>query len=161
MGSLKDIANQGNRGTFPGATFEIVGEVPESQCSEAKIQGDNAITRPPAFQDLQDPGAFTGFALTGKICHITASVGGNTGDFNITGHDNDFVFLATNPGAGDPVEYHISDGGTLIITRDLKSFSEFIETAGYAYTIKGGKLYTNIPSPELQPACSILFDPLT
>lgn len=161
MGHIKDIANQPNLHTFPGATFEIEDEPPEAQCSEALIEGDSAVTRPIPFSDLQDNGAFAGFALAGKVCHITASVGGNTGDFDIGGNDNDFLFLNQNPGTGNPVEYYVSNGGALILTRTMQSFATFIDTAGYSYTIKGGKLYTNIPSAALQPACSILFAPLT
>lgn len=161
MGSLKNIANQPKLQTFPSSQFVIEGEVPTSQCSEAKIEGDNASTTNGLANTLTDPGKFTGYDLTGKVCTITASVGGNTGDFAIASNFDNVLFLTTNPGNGDPVTYYVHDGGSLIITRDIQSFAEFIHAAGYAYTIKGGKLYTTIPSSNLQPACSILFDPLT
>lgn len=161
MGSLKDITNQGNRGTFPGSTFVIEGEPPEEQCSEALIEGANAVTRTPPFLDLCDVGAFAGHNLVGKVCHIIASVGGNTGNFDIILNDDDCVVFNTNPGNGDPVEYYVTNGGSLILTRTMESFAAFIFEAGYSYTIKGGKLFTNIPSAMLQPACSIVFNPLT
>ncbi len=161
MGHLKDIANQPNLQAFPGATFEIAEEVPQSQCSEAKIEGDDAITLPPDPGTLTDPGAFTGFALGGKFVTITASTGGSTGTFAIVINTNDSLVIIGNPGNGTNVVYYIHNGGSLILTRNFKSFGEFIKAAGYAYTIKGGKLYTNIPSVQLQPACTILFDPIT
>ena len=160
MGHLKDIANQPKLQTFPGSTFEIAGTVPEAQCSEAKIEGDNAHTISFTKQ-LNDTLKYLGFNLTGKICTITASVGGNTGDFNILSNTNSALFFLEDPGDGNPVEYYVHNGASLILTRDLQSFAEFIHAAGYSYTIKGGKLYTNIPSVQLQPACSIVFAPLT
>ncbi|MBA7705924.1 hypothetical protein ES703_114766 [subsurface metagenome] len=138
----------------------IAGDVPASQCSEAKIEGDDAITSS-AQKSLIDPGAFAGFALVGKVLNITASVGGNTGLFSISFNDDNILGLFTDPGDGDPVTYFLRNGGELILTRNIQSFAEFISAAGYAYTIKGAKLYTNIPSEFLQPACTILFDPLT
>lgn len=161
MGHLKNIANQPKLQTFPNAQFEIAGDVPAAQCSEAQIEGDDATTTTlPAFT-LWHPGAFAGWALNGKTCRITASVGGNTGDFLVVATNPDFLGLGADPGNGDPVTYHVIDGGELILTRNVQSFAEFIHAAGYAYTIKGGKLYTTMPSSELQNACTILFDPLT
>ncbi len=161
MGSIRRLDSNVDIQTFPGAKFEIVGDVPAPQCSEAKIEGDSAITRAIPFSDLTDAGAFAGYALVGKVCHITASVGGNTGDFDINFQDDNQIAFTTNPGAGDPVEYYISDGGALILTRNVTSFASYIHAAGYAYTIKGGNLYTNMPNGQLKDACSILFDPLT
>lgn len=161
MGHIKNIANQPKIQTFPSSTFEIADTVPAAQCSEAKIEGTDATTQaefPPALNHV---GAFTGYNLSDKNCHIITNPGGNTGDFYITGNTNDRVALQTTPGNGGPTAYYIEDGGGLILTRDIQSFADFIHAAGYAYTIKGGKLYTNIPSNLLQPACSILFDPLT
>lgn len=161
MGHLKDITNQPKIQTFPGATFQIQGQVPAAQCSEAKIEGDDAETEGPPFLGLVHFQKFIGYNLVGKICHITASVGGNTGDFDITSNDEHILHFVQDPGDGYPVEYYISNGSELILTRDIQSFAQFIHAAGYSHTIKGGKLYTNIPSNLLQPACSILFDPLT
>ena len=160
MGHLKDIANQPKLQTFPSSTFEIAGQVPTAQCSEAKIEGDTATTSSITWRLIQ-AGKFEGWNLAGKICTITASVGGNTGDFDIIDNTFDHLSLNQDPGDGDPVEYYVHDGGTLILTRDIQSFAEFIHAASYAFTIKGGKLYTNIPSSQLQNACTILFDPLT
>ena len=161
MGFLKDIQSNLDPQAFPGATFVIEGEPPEEQCSEAKIEGVDATTRSPPFNELKDIGAFTGFNLVGKKCTIIVSPTGNTGTFDIDWNDDDYLEFAPNPGNSVDVEYYIHNGGSLIITRDVPSFAAFIHTAGYAYTIKGNKLYTNIPSNLLQPACSILFDPLT
>ena len=160
MGYIKDITNQPKLQVFPGATFEIEGDVPLSQCSEAKIEDDDAVTTT-AVQDLIDTGAFAGFALAGKKCTITASVGGNTGTFDIAFNDDNQLLLTQDPGDGNPVTYYIHNGGALILARDMESFAAFIHEAGYPYTIKGGKLYTSMPSNLLAAACTILFDPLT
>jgi len=161
MGYIRRLDSNADIQAFPGANFEAAGDVPAAQCSEAKIEGDNATTTAPPTPALTDPGKFSGWDLTGKICHITASVGGNTGDFTIVGGAADRVDLMGDPGNGTNVVYHITDGGTLILTRNVKSFAEYIHAAGYAYTIKGGKLYTDMPSGQLKNACTILFDPLT
>ena len=161
MAHLKHLASEVISPPFPQAQFEIVGEVPAAQCSEAQIEGDSATTSDGELGTLSDEGKFAGWALTGKVCHITASVGGNTGDFNITGHDDNTLLLDANPGYGDPVTYHITDGGELILTRNEASFAAFIRAAGYAYTFKGGKLFTDMPSGQLKDACTILFDPIT
>lgn len=160
MGHLKDIANQPKTQTFPNSTFEIAGEVPAAQCSEAQIEGDHGVT----FGDsavFQDIGAFFGFDLAGKILHITAPPA-NVGDYDIAfSFDNHLIIIPWAPIASNDNVYFVTNGGELILTRNLQSFAKFICAAGYAYTIKGSKLYTNIPSEFLQPACTILFDPLT
>ena len=161
MGHLKNIANQPKLQTFPSSTFEIQGEVPTSQCSEARIEGDDATTEFMDFGKLHDPDKFIGENLNGKILTITKSTGGNTGDFPIIVTFPSRLEFFDDCGDGTEVEYYIHNGGSLILTRDIKSFADFISAAGYSYTIKNGKLYTNIPSEFLQPACSILFDPLT
>ncbi len=160
MGSIRRLDSNADIQAFPDAKFEIIGNVPVAQCSEAKIEGATAWTAS-AFNNLTDPGKFATYDLAGKVCTITASVGGNTGDFDIVFNDNNELLFGVDPGDGNPVEYYIHDGGSLILTRNAKSFAEFIHAAGYAYTIKAGKLYTNMPNGQLKYACSILFDPLT
>ena len=159
MGHLKRLDSNADTQAFPGANFEIAGTVPVAQCSEAKIEGTTAQTTT-AGQNLIDAAKFAGFALTGKVCHIIVSPTGNTGDFGITGNGDNFLFLDADPGDSVDVQYYITDGGALILTRNVQSFAQFIHAAGYAYTIKGSKLYTNMPSGQLKAACSILFDPL-
>ncbi|MBA7684731.1 hypothetical protein ES703_93138 [subsurface metagenome] len=160
MGHLKDITNQPNIRTFPGATFEIQGDVPIPQCSEAAVQGDNAQTFSIGTQ-LFDDGKFRDYALIGKKCTITISPTGNTGTFNITNKSDNSIVLNGDPGDSVGVHYYCHNGGALITTRDLPSFADFIRDAGFPYTIKGGKLYTSMPSNQLDDACKILFDPLT
>ncbi|MBA7695240.1 hypothetical protein ES703_103862 [subsurface metagenome] len=161
MGYIRRLDSNVDIQAFPGAHFEIAGEVPAPQCSEAKIEGDDARTTLVPAKRLHDIGAFVGWDLTDKVCHITASVGGNTGDFDIEWNSDDTLAITQNPGAGDPVSYFITNGGELILTRNIPSFAKFIHAAGYAYTIKGGKLYTDMPNGQLKDACTILFDPLT
>jgi len=161
MGHIKDIANQPKIQPFPSATFEIVGEVPAAQCSEYRFEGDDAETWSLPHFRLWHASKFTGWDLTGKVCHITANPGGNTGDFNIISNTLNALKLVQDPGNGNPTTYFIPNGGTMIIPRTIVSFASYIQAAGYAYTIKGGKLYTDMPSGQLKDACSILFDPLT
>ncbi|MBA7658244.1 hypothetical protein ES703_66193 [subsurface metagenome] len=160
MGYIRRLDSNVDIQAFPGANFELTGDIPAPQCSEAKIEADDGVTYA-STDSLNDPGKFTGYDLSDKICTITASVGGNTGDFTIFANTDNSLTFFTDPGDGDPVEYYIHDGGSLILTRNAKSFAEFIHAAGYAYTIKGGKLYTNMPNGLLKNACTILFDPLT
>ena len=160
MGYIRDITNQNKLQTFPGAHFEQTGDVPAAQCTDAHLQGEHGqsiATQGP----LTDTGKFVGQALGGKACHITAPPA-NAGDYNILFNNDDFVVC--NPvltiTSNDNV-YYITDGGDLILTRDLTSFAQYIHDAGYAYTIKGGKLYTNMPDPQLQKACVVIWSPLT
>lgn len=161
MGSLRRLDANVDIQSFPGAHFVINNDVPAAQCSEAQIEGDDATTTTLPDRKLVNLGAFVGYDLTGKVCHITASVGGNTGDFDIEANDNNVLELTQDPGTGNPVTYYITDGGELILTRNEHSFAAYIHAAGYAYTFKGGKLYTNMPSGQLKEACTILFDPIT
>lgn len=160
MGHLKDIANQSKIQSFPSSTFEIEGEPPASQCSEARIEsvtGDPI----PGTGFMSDPGKFVGWNLAGKKIHVLFPPT-DVGTYAITANGDDNLICTNIWIEGNPiVEYYISNGGSLILTRDLQSFAQYIQAAGYSYTIKGGKLYTNIPSVNLQPACSILFDPIT
>ena len=160
MGHLKDISNQPKLQTFPSSTFEISGDVPAAQCSEAQVEGNHGQTGP-GGNALADPGKFTGWVLNGKALHITAPPA-NVGTYDINNNTNDVIItVQIIPAASADNVYYVTNGGLLILTRDVQSFAEFIDAAGYAYTIKGGKLYTNIPSAQLQNACTILFDPLT
>lgn len=161
MGFIKNIANQPKEQTFPSSQFVIAGDVPVAQCSKAHLEGDSAVTFAAPFRQLEESGKFVGHDLTGDVCTITASVGGNTGDFDIASNSNNALTFVQDPGAGNPVAYYVHNGGELIETRNVQSFAEFIDAAGYAYTIKGGQLYTNMPSAELAVACQILFAPLT
>lgn len=161
MGYIRKLDTNVDIQTFPGAKFELTGDVPAPQCSEAQIESITGTTRSFPPTDLSDTGKFVGFDLTGKVCHILVSPTGNTGDFGITYNTNSILTLDGDPGASNDVEYYISNGGELILTRNVKSFAQFIHAAGYAYTIKSGKLYTNMPTGLLKDACTILFDPLT
>lgn len=161
MGSIRRLDANVDIQAFPGAHFLINNEVPKAQCTEAHIEGDSAITDviPPAR--LHDTNAFIRYNLSGKVCHITASVGGNIGDFDIDSNTDSNLWLIQDPGEGDPVTYHVTDAGEFELTRNQASFAAFIHAAGYAYTFKGGRLYTNMPNGLLKDACTILWDPQT
>ena len=160
MGYIKDIANQPKLQTFPGALFEQSGDVPPAQCTDAILKGDHGITDgliPP----MTDVGAFTGYVLGGKQCFIT-SPPANAGTYAIIFSANDYIVLNPKaPAASNDNVYYITDGAELILTRNQASFAQYIHDAGYAYTIKGGKLYTNMPDPQLQKACVVIWSPLT
>lgn len=157
MGHIKDIANQPKLQSFPNSTFEIQGIVPASQCSEAQVQGTGTAL----LQEITEAGNFIGWNLTGKKVTVTAPPA-KAGTYDIINNNDNTLFLIHDFGIPSVlVDYYCHNGGALILTRDITSFAAFISAAGYSYTIKGAKLYTNIPSVQLQPACSILFDPLT
>lgn len=160
MGFLKHIHSNLDIQAFPGARFEITGEVPAPQCSEAKIEGEHGETSM-GGNGLIDTGAFVGFDLTDKILHVT-SPEENKGDYTIIGNtDDQCICLPVFPITWNNNVYFITDGGELVLTRNVKSFAEFIHAAGYAYTIKGRKLYTDMPTAQLKDACTVIFDPLT
>lgn len=160
MGHIKDIKSNLDPQAFPGATFQIQGDVPASQCSEAKIEADDGQTFA-SQTHIIDLEKFEGWDLVGKKVTVVSppeNAGTHTIIFN-TPHviDTD----APYPLASSDNVYYVHNGGELILTRNVQSFAEFIHAAGHSYTIKGGKLYTTIPSDQLKNACSILFDPLT
>ncbi len=160
MGYLKDVHSNKDTQAFPGAEFEIAGEVPAPQCSEAKIESILGFTNE-IGPILFDTGKFVGWNLAGKKITITFPLD-MIGTFDINDNLDDLLVVATELiGPRANINYYIHNGGSLILTRNVTSFTAFIRAAGYAYTIKGGKLYTNIPAEFLQPACTILFDPLT
>ena len=160
MPNLIDISAKPDPNHFPGATFTIEGTIPKAQCTEAVIDRTNGTTAQVPNR-LTDPGAFVGFVLAGKIATITVSPTGNTGNFTISSHSPDELLLVEDPGVSIGVVYYIHDGAELELQRNPETFAAFIRAAGYAHTIKGGKLYTDCPSTLLAPACSILWNPLT
>ncbi|MBA7687105.1 hypothetical protein ES703_95565 [subsurface metagenome] len=161
MGSIRRLDSNVDIQAFPGAHFIINNDIPKAQCTEAQIEGDTAETFDSNPDTLVHPFKFTGFNLTGKVCHITASVGGETGDFAIITNTNSELTFGVHVGAGNPVTYHVTDAGEFELTRNEKSFAAFIHAAGYAYTFKGGKLFTNMPNGLLKEACTLLWNPQT
>jgi len=160
MGYIKDITNQPNQQTFPSSTYEIADEVPAAQCSDATIQAQDGITNA-GSPALIDGGKFAAWGLGGNFCTITAPPA-NAGDYLITLNSDNFLILqGFNPITSNENHYFVHNGGTLIQTRNLQSFADYITAQGYSYTIKGGTLYTNAPENIMSPACKILFDPLT
>lgn len=110
-GYLKDVANQPNRQTFPGAKFEITGQVPLPQCSEADIQGTNGDTHNGDIV-LRDNGAFTDRILFDTILNIT-SPPGNVGTYDIILNNEDLVQLVQQtPVTSVENHYYISNPNT-------------------------------------------------
>lgn len=145
--------------TFPGAVFEQTGDVPIAQCQETQIDKIGTGNTDGSTAKLTDGAAFTGFDLAGKILSISAPPG-NVGDYTVISNDNNILTLASTPPASSGVNsYTVHDTGQAYLTRDINSFAEFIHNAGYAYTIKGGKLYTDCPNLTLADACSTTWNP--
>lgn len=160
MGHIKDITNQPKTQTFPSSTYEIAGTVPASQCSEARIEATNGFTLA-GNNFLSLPGAFAGFALVGKTLTVSQPPP-NAGIYIITGNNDDIVTIGPNFAVTFfSNQFFVKNGGELILTRDIQSFAEFISAEGFSYTVKGGKLYTNIPPHRMANACTILFNPIT
>lgn len=159
MGFIKQL-NGGDPQNFPGAAFAAAGTVPLAQCTQALMHADDAWSLSVPFK-LFSTGTFEGHDLTGKICHITASVGGNTGDFTITFNTASAIDLASSPGDGNPVSFYISNGGGLQVQQDIWSLFSALDELGYACTIKGGILYTNAPNAVMANQCLITWSPLS
>ena len=161
MGHIKDITNQSKIQSFPNSTFEINGDPPLSQCSDALFQGETAFTNDPPGRVVDFSHSFP-IGVIGNFVTITESPTGNPGTYLITARpDPNTLTTGAGPGNSGNVHYYVHNGGAFAVPRDFQSFIDFITDAGYAYTIKGGKLHTNIPAVDLQPACKILFAPLT
>ena len=77
------------------------------------ITGEEGITEWTRLYDLSFPQPFVGIDLTGLICTITESTGGNLGDFVITENNDDTLLFdwdpENNPGAGTDVHYTIAN----------------------------------------------------
>lgn len=160
MGYLKDITNQPNQQTFPGATFEASGTMPVIQCTNALLQGDNGQIF--EFEaKITDPGKFTGWNLVGKwFTVIFPTLPWPSQE--IIWNDNDTVQgeYGWDEERNDVV-YYIHNGGELQQQQTAQSLMAYVLSKGYAATMKGGKLYTDMPSAELALACRIYFNPLS
>jgi len=160
MGSIRRLDGNADPQAFPGAKFEIVGDVPAPQCSEARVEGTGAQIDA-GLEWIYQPGKFVGWVFTGKKVTVTSPLA-NAGTYNITGWNDNFIYTDTIFAEDtNEAEYYVHNGGSLILTRDVASFAAYIHAAGYAYTIKGGKLYTNMPNGQLKEACTIEWDPIT
>lgn len=159
MGFIKE-RTEPDPDNFPGALYEIVGQVPVDQCKEAIIS-DGAVTWSIGQSIISNISGLNSIYIVGKKCTITASIM-DDGTYDILSQttttitiDHTFIDLAT----GAIIEIH--DSSQTYLTRNLQSFLDFIKSEGYAYTIKAGILYTNCPNPPLANACSTTFNPLT
>jgi len=161
MGHVKDIANQSRQQTFPGATYEFEGTTPVSQCTAPSVFGSFAQTFTAFPGYLLNHGSFAGEDYTGKFVTITQSPHGNPGTYGITSNTDDLIQLDGDPGNSNNVSWYLHNGDSLRIIRNIADWAALISAGGYSYTIKGGKLYTNVPQAAMEFVCPILFDPLT
>ncbi|MBA7652963.1 hypothetical protein ES703_60803 [subsurface metagenome] len=144
---------------FPGAHFRAFDDIPLAECSEAKIEDDGGYTTNDPSNRLYQTGKFVGWNLAGKVLHITHSPLGNEGDFDIISNWDNGLELVQDPGESGSVEYHITNGGELILTRTVSSLAKLARTLGKAYTFANGCFYSDMTEPHMQAACSILYDP--
>lgn len=160
MGYIKDIANQPKLQTFPSSQYAIAGDVPKFQCRESQITFVNAVIFAGQTLILR-VGAFAAIDLTGKKVTVTAPAP-DVGLYNVLSNTNDRLFTDhTFIGAGPACAASVHDTGQLFLTRNLPSFQRYIESQARSHTTKGGILYTNTPTVEMQNACSLAFNPLT
>lgn len=157
MGSINKIT-QPDPDNFPGALFQAEGSVPIAQCQETQITFTGASTASDQVT-VTKVGEWAGVDLAGKKITITAPAP-DAGTYNVISNTDDVVttdhtFIAGGAaGAGT-----IQDAGQAYLTRDLASFARFIQAQGYAYTIKGGQLYTDCPNGTMTNACSDTWNP--
>lgn len=144
--------------TFPGALFQQAGEVPEAQCQETKITNTDAalVNGSPIITEV---GAWPGIDLAGKEVVVSGTVFSD-GTYGILSNTDDTLTtdnqFAENIATADTI---VQDVGQTYLRRNIASFARFISAAGYAYTIKGGKLYTDCPDGTLSGACSDTWNP--
>lgn len=160
MGFIKNITNQKLQEPFPGATFEVSGTVPVSQCNEAVISSKVGFTSPPTNELRDATSPFVGFDLTNKTLWVTSPAGFPPDDYHINNNTDNTLFIAYFPAFFQNIHYYITDGPGFTFQRDINSFAQFITAAGYSYTIKGAKLFTDMPENLLQEACTINWNPL-
>ena len=159
MGNIFDLASHPDPESFPDAKFAAEGDLPITQCEETQSL-EMGCTSVGGSAILTKAGAWTGYDLTGKICTIQG-VPINNGDYTILSNTDNTLTLHTHLGQTSDLNVATChDTGQAYLTRNVPSLIRFIENEGYAYTIKGGLLYTNCPNVPLQNACSNLWDPL-
>lgn len=157
MGSINAIDTP-DTSNFPAAVFVQEGDVPIAQCEETQItdtdpawlHSTSTITADPSIADID---------LTGKSATIANSIS-DDGTYTILAQNGQTITIDHTFAGGDmfaDAVYH--DTGEAYLTRDVQSFADFIHENGYAYTIKGGKLFTDCPNATLANACSNLWNP--
>ncbi len=93
------------------------GQNPETTTTAPIVSTDNSI--------LTDTGAFAGLdELQGGKCIITASTGGNTGEFWIISNTNNVLTLWGDVGTGTDVEYYVCAWAPIRITYATDSYDD-------------------------------------
>jgi len=122
------------------------------------LAGTGVQTIGPA-KTLLAPGQFAGVAVNSRICVITFSPTGNTGEFLITGNSANSLLLATDPGTSANVSYFIKAAVDLSNTQTVNEIMLAAQAAGAATMIKGGQLYIDGIEADLSQACKINLNP--
>ncbi len=145
MGHLRDIKSNLDPQAFPGATFEIIGDVPAAQCTEARLEGEYGNTHA-ASRSLTEPGAFNGWVLDGKVLTITTPPD-NAGNYDINSNNPNVVFLdQPTPIEAAPNSWYVHDGGALTLTRDLRSFTRYLAELNSYHSSKTGQTVAGLPT---------------
>lgn len=160
MGHIKIINNQPRQQTFPRAQFEIVNEIPITQCKDAVLDiTGGALNK--TLKTITLVGAFLSYDLTGHIAKVT-NPGPAIGEYPILSNDPDTLFIdVVGAGTFGFITGRVKHPDGEYITRNVNSMARYIRANGGTYTIKGGNLYTDMPPPALDGACSIDWFPLT
>lgn len=158
MGFVNKITTP-DQDAFPGALFEIAGNVPEAECQETKNVQVGCSATAGQFTITDVPDQWGELDLAGKEVVVAGTVG-DDGTYGIVSNtpgvlttDHEFV------GTEGAINATVQDVGQTYLTRNISSFARFIHESGFAYTIKGGKLYTNCPDVTLADACSDTWNP--
>lgn len=145
-------------GAFPGSTFVINNTPPITQCQESQLVVAN-VDIATAQKTITKIGAFAGINLSGKKVTVAGSTA-DDGTYEILSNTNDilntdhtFIFTETFTGIT------IHDPAQAYLTRNESSFTRFIENEGKAHTTKAGQLYTNLPDPPMNDACTDTWNP--
>ncbi len=143
---------------FPGSTFVVNDTPPATQCTEDDIILFASITT--AGQPfLTQVARFAGIDLAGKNLFLAVPPA-NAGNYTVISNTDDVLtvtpnFPATDAGNGG----FVSDPSEALLTRSVQSFTRFIQANGAAHTSKAGQLFTNLPDPPMDDACTLVFDP--
>lgn len=145
-------------GAFPGSRFVVDHTPPIAQCQESQLSGNNGITLAgQAF--LTEAGAFAGVDLAGKQVTVLGPPP-NSGLKTILSNTDDTIIVDSPYNAEDNNNgWTVQNTGQVYLTRNESSFQRFIESQSKAHTTKGGQLYTDLPDPPMDDACSDTWNP--
>lgn len=157
MGYVNKV-NDPNQQEFPGAAFEVSGDAPYSQCDAGAVN-ESTPDWSIGTSIISSVYQCANYNFIGKKATISGSAS-DDGTYDITAQSADTITIDhTFVGAVGAATVAIKDADGTHLTRNKASFAQFIHNNGYAYTIKGGKLWTDCPNLTLANACPVTWDP--